>query len=145
MASDINQISPYTGWEVPIFSRSPDPARPPQQVIFFLAGLLFADTLLDSVGIIHAADFGVVACPGDEGHTKGRYVFPVSPLPDGFEAHEILKTECYGTIFAIVNDLKLRPSMYGKSYYRMIEHGGFGRWENVSKMGDFPGRLAGFD
>eukprot|EP00435_Cladocopium_sp_Y103_P037477 s774_g9.t3 len=27
-------------------------------VIFFLAGLLFADTLLDSVGIIQAADFG---------------------------------------------------------------------------------------
>ena len=30
------------------------------KVIFFLAGLLFADTLLDSVGIIQAADFGVL-------------------------------------------------------------------------------------
>lgn len=31
------------------------------KVIFFLAGLLFADTLLDSVGIIHLSDFGALA------------------------------------------------------------------------------------
>ena len=33
-------------------------------VIFFLAGLLFADTLLDSVGIIHFSDFGALASLG---------------------------------------------------------------------------------
>ena len=35
------------------------------EVIFVLAGLLFADTLLDSFGIIHLADFGHWARTGD--------------------------------------------------------------------------------
>ena len=45
------------------------------EVIFFLAGLLFADTLLDSVGIVQLADFGALACGewGGLGRWVGRW------------------------------------------------------------------------